>query len=121
MGYVDSAYYTNTYKGAVPSEALTPLLEKASDSIDQLTYFRIKAAGGLANLTVFQQDMVKKAVCAQIDFLYENDVQGLPEGVQSYSVNGVSVSFGQSGIGPGKFSTDAVNYLTPTGLRYGGW
>lgn len=120
MGYVDSAYYINTYKGSVPAEALTPLLEEASDGIDQLTYLRIKAAGGLTKLTAFQQEMVKKAVCAQIDFLYENDIQGLPEGVQSYSVNGVSVSFGQEGVG-GKFSTTAINYLTPTGLRYGGW
>lgn len=118
--YVDKNYYLNTYKGTVISdeETINKYLEKASSHIDSLTFNRI-VAKGFDNLTSFQQDIVKKSVCELADFEFENaDV--LESVLSSYSINGVSMSFGDGAnvevINGVAIPKQLYNYLGQTGL-----
>lgn len=93
--YVTEDFYFSEYGGLlIPGEELTKTLRKASRHIDALTYNRI-IGQGFSNLTVFQQDMIREVVCQQAEFEYENaDV--IESILTSYSINGTSVSFGNS-------------------------
>lgn len=67
------------------------LFELASDAVDALCYGRIRKAG-FDNLTEFQQEKVKKAVCLHVSFLATyGDLLNSP--LSSYGINGVSMSF----------------------------
>lgn len=115
--YADAAFYKDTYKGKViPDAELDSFLSRASDAVDQLTFFRIQKKGGINGLTSFQQTQVKLAVCVQADFLY--GVQDMPEWVQSYNVGSVSVSKQESKST--LYSTTAIAYLRATNLMYRG-
>lgn len=93
--YVTPEYYLNAYKGkAIPAEDLEVALRVASRHIDSLTYNRI-VGQGFSNLTDFQQDVICEVVCQQADFEYEN-ADLINTVLSSYSLNGVSVQFGQS-------------------------
>lgn len=69
-------------------------LVAASRHVDSLTYNRIHI-DGFANLTEFQQDLIKEVVCWQARFETEN-AEVLASVLQSYAINGVSMSFGES-------------------------
>lgn len=93
--YADTAYYLNEYKGSmIAEEQLERALKKASGHIDTLTYNRI-AGKGFDHLTPFQQDIVRTVCCSQADFEYENE-ELVNSVLQNYSINGVSMSFGNS-------------------------
>lgn len=66
-------------------------LEQASDDIDALCYGRIRKFG-IENLTAFQQEKVRKAVCYHAAFLCEYGEE-LASPLASYGINGVSMSF----------------------------
>lgn len=68
----------------------------ASRHVDALTYGRIRAAGGLGELTAFQRDAVREAVCRLAVFETEN-AGALESGLAAYSINGVSMRFGGDG------------------------
>lgn len=116
MVYVDAIYYNDTYKGSIiPADDLIKQLSQASDHIDSLTYNRIPAIG-FENLTSFQQENIKKAVCRQADFIYQyGDYLNMPIG--GYSAGSVSLSFkAVEGGGGIKTSDDVINLLKSTGL-----
>ena len=69
-------------------------LRQASRHIDSLTYNRI-VGQGISGLTEFQQDIIREVVCLQADFEYEN-ADEISTVISSYSLNGVSVQFGNS-------------------------
>lgn len=132
MGYVtytEFGAYTNT---SIPTEEFDVLNERASEIIDDYTFYRVNVKG-LSEFTTFQQEQFKKAVMAQIEFMYLNG------GVDSYTGND---SINQ-GFTIGKFSLNGTNqnsnsnanieylnglpiapmvrrYLRPTGLLYSG-
>ena len=62
MSYVDYEYYKDTFQGTVLDESNKHKLERSSDQIDSLTFNRIRAKG-FDNLTDFQKDKIRKAVC----------------------------------------------------------
>lgn len=75
---------------------ITPLLEQASDAVDALCYGRIRRIG-FNDLTGFQQEKVKKAVCYHAAFLYAHgDLLNSP--LSSFGINGVSMSFDASKV-----------------------
>lgn len=116
IAYVDYEYYRDTYKGTLEENVAIKLLEEASDQVDRLTYGRIRARG-FNNLTEYQQEMVKKAVCYQVDFINSyGDYLSTP--LSGYSVGDVSLSFSQENQGAGGIMADkkALNYLSQTGL-----
>ena len=68
----------------------------ASDAVDALCYGRIRKVG-FDNLTKFQQEKVKKAVCLHVAFLRAyGDLLNSP--LSSYGINGVSMSFDASKV-----------------------
>lgn len=93
--YVTESYYINTYGGrTVPEEDLRSALHQTSRHIDSLTYNRI-AGRGFDNLTDFQKEIIQEVVCLQADFECEN-ADEINTILSSYSINGVSASFGSS-------------------------
>lgn len=96
MAYADYTYYAETYGGTAPEVEVTPLLERASEDIDAVTFCRINAVGW-DRLTQFQRDRVQLACCRQADFLVEN-ADAVMSAMSSYAINGVSMTFGNSAL-----------------------
>lgn len=116
-GYVEVAEYKSEYD-SIPDDMLEKRLKEASRNIDLLTFNRIVGCG-FDNLTDFQKEIVKECTMELANFYYENDdmIQNI---LQSYSINGVSMSFGdtwnvymQDGVAIKK---NTYNKLTTTGL-----
>lgn len=117
--YADNEYYMSVYGGAaIPDDELDRRLRDASRHIDTLTYNRI-VSRGISNLTAFQQDIVREVCCKQADFEYENEDM-IRNVLKSYSINGVSMSFGESWnmkvISGVAMQKDLYNMLSQTGL-----
>ena len=86
--YADNNDYTKMGLEGTPGSSQ---FELASDAIDALCFGRIRKIG-FANLTEFQQEKVKKAVCLHVSFLQTyGDLLNSP--LSSYGINGVSMSF----------------------------
>lgn len=115
MLYADEEYYLGEYGGTtIPEEILGAILERASDQIDSMTYNRIVAVG-LTGLTPFQQARIKKAVCAQADFITQyGEFTDIP--LQGFSAGGISMSFSGDRINGVATSRTVQNYLSQTGL-----
>ena len=69
-------------------------LKKASRHIDTLTFNRIQGIG-FDNLTEFQKEIIKEVTCELANFEYENE-DVITSVLSSYSINGVSMAFGDS-------------------------
>lgn len=114
----DYALYADS--STIPADDLEKMLHKASRQIDSLTYNRIVAVG-FDNLTDFQQGIVREVCCKLADFDYDNS-DLLASALSSYSVNGVSMSFGGiavtviSGV---PISRELYALLSQTGLCTG--
>lgn len=91
MAYADLSEYRKYGFSEPADDVATRLLEDASDAIDALCYGRIRRAG-FSNLTEFQQEKVKKAVCSHAAFLSAYG-KLLNSPLSSYGINGVSMSF----------------------------
>ena len=90
--YVTAADYDRYGSGNIQPEELDKILHNASRQIDSLTFNRI-VGKGFDNLTDFQQEIITDSCCKLADFLNDNaDLLG--SAFSSYSVNGVSMSFG---------------------------
>lgn len=95
MPYADAEYYFGEYGGTcVPEDEVPRALKKASRHVDILTFGRI-VGRGFPGLTAFQQDIIKEVCCEMADFEHEN-ADMIDSILQSYSINGVSMSFGDS-------------------------
>lgn len=117
--YADAVYYKDMFGGdIIPENDIEKCLRTASRHIDSLTYNRI-VGRGIINLTEFQQDIVKEVCCEMAEFEYDNaDV--IQSVLQSYSINGVSMSFGNSWnvktISGIAIRADTYEKLSQTGL-----
>ena len=87
-------FWQKTVHRRLPVWAGGRLFLPASRHIDSLTYNRI-VGQGFSNLTPFQQDLIREVVCQQADFETEN-ADEINTVLQSYSINGVSMQFGNS-------------------------
>lgn len=116
MAYVDYEYYKNIFKGNLDEDTATKLLEESSDQVDRLTYGRVRKKG-FENLTEYQTNLIKKAVCHQADFL-ANYGEYLSSPLSGFSIGDVSLSFGKENQGPGGIIADkkTLDYLAQTGL-----
>lgn len=66
---VDESYYRNVYKGAEVYDDLGVLLDRASDIVRQHSLYRLD---DITSLPSFMQENIKKAVCAQAEFIDAN-------------------------------------------------
>ena len=116
MAYVDYEYYKEKFKGSLDEDTATKLLEESSDQVDRLTYGRIRKKE-FDNLTKYQQELIKKAVCCQVDFI-SNYGEYLSSPLSGFSIGDVSLNFGKENQGPGGIIADkkTLDYLAQTGL-----
>lgn len=93
QGYVTPSEYKENYSD-IPDDVLESKLKQASRNIDLLTFNRIVGTG-FSNLTDYQSEIVKECVCELADFYYNNDdmIQNV---LKNYSINGVSMAFGDT-------------------------
>lgn len=123
MSYVDYEYYSNAYGGtSIAADNAPRALQKASDTVDTLTYCRI-VERGIDGLTPFQKGIVQRVVCALAEWQEENaDLLEAP--YNSYAINGVSVSLGEAKnvrqIGGVMIPSGLYAELIKTGLCYRG-
>lgn len=116
MAYVDYTYYKDTYKGSLDEVTATKLLQEASDQVDRLTYGRIRRKG-FENLTEYQQELIKKAVCYQSDFVNSyGEYLNMP--LSGFSAGDISLTFNKDNQGAGGIIADkrTLDYLAQTGL-----
>ncbi|MDK0630288.1 hypothetical protein ACSXCW_03560 [Clostridium perfringens] len=116
MSYVDSSYYKDNFKGNILNDdTLENRLERASDQIDVLTYNRIIGIE-FKNLSPFQQDKIKKAVCLQAEFIEQyGEFINMP--LSGFSAGSTSVSFNGSIINGITTTQEVINYISQTGLN----
>ena len=98
MAIVTYAYYTSTYLGETIAQEDFPKYEKRAERIiDQITHGRATEES-FAALPLFQQNAVKEAICAQIDYfeLYGLDVAISGKTADGWTVGKVRVDGGKS-------------------------
>lgn len=91
--YVTVEEYKKNYND-IPDDSIEKSLKKASRHIDTLTFNRIQGIG-FDNLTEFQKEIIKEVTCELANFEYENE-DVITSVLSSYSINGVSMAFGDS-------------------------
>lgn len=96
MAYADYTFYSGTYGGSASRADVEPMLERASEAVDAVTFCRINAVGWDA-LTQFQRNKVQLACCRQADFLLENG-DAVGSAMTRYAINGVSMEFGNDAL-----------------------
>lgn len=125
MPYVTQDYYYNTFHGEPVDETDFPsLLDRAAEIIEELCMYRISESN-LNKYGTDAQERIRKAVCAQIEYLDANggsemdngsDLQSAGLGKFNYTKSsGVTGSTEQSIYAP-----RAQRILAPTGLLYRG-
>lgn len=125
MSYVDYDYYHETFHGESVDPADFPALcERAGELIEELTLYRLTPVTFPA-MPESVQDLVKKAVCAQIEYLDANGGADLDNGggLQSAALGKFSFTRGAGVNGSteqSQFSPRAERILWPTGLTYRG-
>ena len=123
--YVDEAYYKDTFHGEpVDSAAFPALCDRAGELIEELTLYRLTPET-FPSMPETVQDLVKKAVCAQIEYLDANGGADLDNGggLQSVALGKFSFTQGAGANGSteqSRFSPRAERILWPTGLTYRG-
>ena len=119
MGVVDYNFYSSVYMGEDVDEASFPALcARASDVIGSVTHWVDETT--IAKLPVAHQTLYKKALCAQIDFLFLNGIESINgSGNGGFTVGKVTVHGKGSSVG-GKLTESisplAIGYLEQTGL-----
>lgn len=126
MAYTDKAYYDEIYRGEPVSDADFPsLLLRAEEIVEEMTMYRLSGSS-FAAMSEDMKERVRKAVCAQVEYLDANggaevdtgtDIQSASLGKYSYSRAG---GVGETGTSGGYYAPRALRLLYPTGLLYRG-
>lgn len=125
MPYIDQAFYEDEYRGTpMDTETFTKLEMRASDLIDRVTNYQLMGVD-LSQQPPLIQTNVKKAVAAQVEYLYSEGGElsvhcGSPSSVNigNFSYTEGSGARGQAEVRT--ISNLAYSYLVPTGLLYMG-
>lgn len=126
MPYVNFEYYRDTFRGRVADEATFLETEiRACEVIDSKTMYQL-AQRGLSYYTSFAQDLIKKAVCAQIDYIVANggidsvdEQTGGNVSLGKFSYNSSSTSDNTQTLS-NTLCASSTNFLALTGLLYRG-
>lgn len=117
MAIVDWNYYSTVYLGQEVSESDFPAFEaRAEDIVCIMTRWAVDA-DTIASLDPFQRTLVKKAICAQVDYFGVNGLESIAGSTGTgFTVGKVSIS--------GKSGSDLVrkgamaDYISPMALAY---
>ena len=121
MGVVDFTFYSTVYGGTdADSQTFPALCARASDVIGAVTHWKVDETT-ISNLHIMVQQLYKKAVCAQVDFLSINGIDSLNETeTAGWTVGKVTIHGKTSNTAGGKMqesiSPVAIMYLEQTGL-----
>ena len=125
MSYVTEDYYKDTYHGEPLEDRDFPgLLMRAEEIVEELYMYRINPE----NINAYSssvQERIKKAVCAQIEYLNANGGSDMDNGVdlQSGSLGKFSYTVAASSTGNTEksvYAPRAQRLLAPKGLLYRG-
>ena len=125
MLYVTKEYYKDTYKGESVSDTDFPsLAERAEEIIEEITMYRLTLPG-FNEMTQEDQERVKKAICAQIEYLDANGGTDMDNGADMQSVGLGRFNYSKASGSDGSsrqsiYSPRAQRILMPTGLLYRG-
>lgn len=120
--YVNEKYYSDEFSGVkLPDDEIEKYLKLAQEKIDSITFNRIVAIG-FDNLTEFQKEKIKEAICYQAEYIFENGYNNENNrDISSYSVLDISVSKDNSSNNKtlaerNNMSEMAYDYINKTGL-----
>ena len=120
MAIVDWTYYTTVYLGQEASDCDFPYMEaRAEDVIGAMTKWRV-TADTIASLPPFQRTLVKKAICAQVDFFAVNGLDSVASGESGgtgFTVGKVSVTASKRS-GTSATSGAMADFIAPMALAY---
>lgn len=125
MSYVTEEYYKGTFHGeSVDTADFPSLLERASEIVEEMTMYRVTPVTILA-MPEDVQERVKRAVCAQIEYLDANGGSDMDNGadLQSAGLGKFNYTRASSTGGSTKqsvYAPRAIRLLAPTGLLYRG-
>lgn len=119
--YADNDYYNNEFFGERKISDPKELNEKlilASQKIDEITFNRI-IGRGFENLTKFQQQKIKDAVCYQANYILENGIESTD--ITSFNILDINISIDKKEniAAKLKVSETAYGYIKQTGLSNG--
>ena len=118
MAYVDYTYYTDVYFGAsLEADDWNRYEARAEEAIDLLCRGRI-ASGEIASNSPAVQTLVRKAICAQIEYYIENGIEVAVGGIKDsgFTVGKVTVH-GASGAAA-KAATGAQTMISPQAIAF---
>lgn len=114
--YVTPEYYTKDYGGnLISQEEIEKALLNAERIIDHLCFGRIKGKG-FDNLTLFQQNLIKEAVCLQSDYNKKYS-EFLTSPLKGYSAGSTKVDLSDISCNGENTTQEIINLLEDTGLR----
>ena len=125
MPYVTEQYYHEDFHGEpVEHAGFEVLCERAGEIVEEITMYRLTSEAMLIMPDHIQQ-LVKKAVCAQIEYLDANGGSELDHGfeLQSARLGKFKYSSGRekdSRSRPAVYAPRAMRILAATGLLYRG-
>ena len=119
--YAYNDYYNLDFFGEKKISDPKELNEKlilASQKIDEITFNRI-IGRGFENLTKFQQQKIKDAVCYQANYILENGIESTD--ITSYNILDINISIDKKENKAAKLNVSeiAYNYIKQTGLSNG--
>lgn len=124
MSYVTQQYYNETFHGEPVDETDFPsLLVRAEEIVEELCMYRISESN-LDKYSTDTQERIRKAVCAQIEYLDANGGSEMDNGsdLQSAGLGKFNYSKATSAGGETQsiYAPRAQRLLVPTGLLYRG-
>lgn len=125
MSYITEAYYKETFKGeSVASADFPSLCMRAEEIIEEMTMYRVSTTT-FSSFSEDVQEFIKKAVCAQIEYLDANGGSDMDNGADLQSAALGKFNYTKSAGTNGStmqsiYSPRAQRILLPTGLMYRG-
>ena len=125
MPYVTQDDYLNTFHGEPVDNADFPsLLDRAVEIVEEMCMYQIRPEL-MDTYGVDTQERIRKAICAQIEYLDANGGSDMDNGTDLQSAGLGKFNYSRaSGVGGSTkqpiYAPRALRILTPTGLLYRG-
>lgn len=124
MAYIVQQDYKEFTGGELDSTDFPFLLERAEEIVEEMTMYRLNSET-FPKMPEKTQERIKKAVCAQIEYLDANGGSDMDNGVDLMSAGLGKFSYTKASGANGSqvqsiYAPRALRILAPTGLLYRG-
>ena len=124
MAYIVQQDYKEFTGGELESTDFPFLLERAEEIVEEMTMYRLNSET-FPKMPEKTQERIKKAVCAQIEYLDANGGDDIDNGVDFMSAGLGKFSYTKTSGANGSqvqsiYAPRALRILAPTGLLYRG-